>query len=297
VEEKAAFCGGCGKTLAVPTVGAPVVAPRQAFPPIQPNLARPQNPLPAMPLTRQISRQAAGPAPKTRTWPVFAVLGLLVILFGGYRWYETGIRLTVLTNPPGSAVSLDEKDSGLSDSNGKLVTEHVARGIHKLTVNHDAYQPLMQTQAIGPFALDATINLTLQRQTYRITVQTKPPISNVFVDDKLAGKSDAYGTLIIPAITDGQHTLKIESPDLPTETLPIAVHSNDLFYKVDLAEKMAKINEEKLSYLGRAHALFQSQDFDGALAACDAVLAILPNDVEATTLKGQIQQTKAILSH
>jgi hypothetical protein len=230
-------------------------------------------------------------------WPLFVVLGLVAAFIAGYRWYENGISLTLVTNPAMSMVSLDDKPVGVSDSSGRLILPHIARGSHSITVSHDGYQPYIQTQIIGSFALNAAYNLTLLQQTYRVTVQTRPPFSNVYVDDKLAGKSDAFGVLIIPAVSDGQHILKIQSTGFPIETMPIEIHSDNLVYNIDLAAKMAEMIQEKSADLQRAHELFQLQNFDAAIAACDAVLGIFPNDADATSLRAQIQQTKAIVSH
>jgi hypothetical protein len=115
---------------------------------------------------------------------------------GSTWWYQTGVTLTVLTSPPGRVVGLDGNEVGISDSGGKFVLERAPRKNHTLSAVHEGYQSQALTEPIGPFAFNAKVPLIMQQQTYRMTAQTRPPSSNVYVDDKLAGKSDVIALVI-----------------------------------------------------------------------------------------------------
>jgi hypothetical protein len=115
---------------------------------------------------------------------------------GSTWWYQTGVTLTVLTSPPGRVVGLDGNEVGISDSGGKFVLERAPRKNHTLSAAHEGYQSQALTEPIGPFAFNAKVPLIMQQQTYRMTAQTRPPSSNVYVDDKLAGKSDVIALVI-----------------------------------------------------------------------------------------------------
>jgi Tfp pilus assembly protein PilF len=85
-------------------------------------------------------------------------------------------------------------------------------------------------------------------------------------------------------------------PGFPALTQSIYVSPNgNQQFMFDLAAGKAEQETQLAGRLNNATALFQQQQYDQALAECNAVLQIDPSDVDALKLRQQIQQTKSIL--
>ena len=92
----------------------------------------------------------------------------------------------------------------------------------------------------------------------------------------------------------GSHILHIVKAGFPSSTATVQVFGVQT-YPIDLVQIAAAAQRERSQDLERANNLYQSQQYEAAIAACDAVLATNPNDPEAIALKKQIQQTQQIL--
>jgi hypothetical protein len=88
------------------------------------------------------------PVKKGRRWPVLLLIGILVLLFLGYRWYEGGVELQISTYPSGTTITLDGRPVGSEveytpvgweDSEGGVTLHHVPFGTHDLKLTHEGY--------------------------------------------------------------------------------------------------------------------------------------------------------------
>jgi uncharacterized protein HemY len=96
-------------------------------------------------------------------------------------------------------------------------------------------------------------------------------------------------------VSQGRHIIAVSHAGYPSITQVVDIGSNSSF-NFDLASAGQQEKQQISEALERAQSLFQAQQYDAALAQCDAILSLDPNQEAALALKDQISKTEAILN-
>jgi hypothetical protein len=147
---------------------------------------------------------------------------------------------------------------------------------------------------MGVLELSHPLGATLNVVSYRVTVFTDPAGSKVQVDGADAGVSDQNGELVVPKVPKGQHVIAVLHDGYPPWSKTIRL-VGPASLRADLAAAAAAAKEEASRHLGRARALYQQRQYQGAIGECDEALRLDPSLREAADLKSRVQQTMAIL--
>lgn len=301
------FCGRCGASVSgavssvpAPTqplpsvprtpVPAPVVQPvRLVFTESIP--ASPPSALPsaAFPLTSNNRMKA----PSLRI--IVPILAALILVLVAVGWLVRGATLQIASDPPGSEVFVDNRHVGRTDSsNGTLTLPRISRGKHSIHVQHYGFEDWSDEFNLGWFESTHPVSANLPLPSFPLTVVTRPAGARIQVDGQDAGTSNANGVLVVPKLQKGQHQLVVRLADFPTLSSNFQVNGPAQFM-ADLAAEAARVQGEVQNRLQRADSLFQSRQYDAAIAECDSALQLAPGDTQAIALKARIADTKAIL--
>ena len=186
--------------------------------------------------------------------------------------------LTLLTNPGGATVQLDAKAAGTSDSLGNLTLPNVPTGRHTLSVSLKGYPAWSQAvfiQSAENLRVDLAAAAAAQAQEIASRLQH---VTELIQQQQLEA-----------AMGECQAVLDLEPSN------PQASDLKNTIQQAMAAQSEAAAKQQIESSLARAQALYQQQQFQAAIAQCDAVLAADPTNQKAAKLKSQIQQTASIL--
>jgi serine/threonine protein kinase/TPR repeat protein len=147
--------------------------------------------------------------PKAPVWLLVALSSFLILLvgIGVYLMLPSAPigdvpALTVQTEPPGAAVSLDNKTPQASPN----TFTHVPFGTHRLSVTLDGYESIKQDLQVGK-AMVPEIRLQLKpvQEVPALSIQTEPPGATVLLD----GKAPQAPSNTFTHISFGTHQLSV----------------------------------------------------------------------------------------
>jgi len=246
------------------------------------------SPIPSARVPRELQESVSARA-------VGSVIAVIVILVALGAWYAWGVELDVVSEPPGSQVTLDGRFLGSTDAHqGRLSLHHLTRGTHSLSLAYPGFDAWSNPVSLGWFELSHPLIVTLAVQSFPLSVTTNPGRSKVELDGQDAGVSDEGGTLIIERVPRGRHAVTVAFGGYPSRSSTVWIGGPSSI-RIDLVAAAAAENAEIQLYLQRAQAFYQQRQFDAAIAECENALRLDPTNEQAAKLKAQIQQTKAIL--
>jgi hypothetical protein len=94
-------------------------------------------------------------------WPVVLLIGVLALFFLGYRWYQAGVELEIVTHPGMAAITLDGRpvgsalghiQAGPEDTQSSITIFHVPFGKHEVTFAHDGYTETTTWPGLWPWS-------------------------------------------------------------------------------------------------------------------------------------------------
>jgi double zinc ribbon protein/PEGA domain-containing protein len=218
------FCGGCGSLITnkpsqtkfsgqPPQSSAPTL-PTSGLATERPDSARPK-------IASGISQQSRNPV----SVKLFAFVGApLVVIVAAVTWFAWGVELDIVSKPSDARVMLDGRPLGNTDPRtGTLSVPHVARGKHTLSLTYPGFDTRSQPVSVGWFALAQPLDITLSLPSFPLSVTTDPPGAKIEIDGQAAGVSDASGSLIVPQVPLGRHTVTVSLDGYASRSSPLWV--------------------------------------------------------------------------
>jgi peroxiredoxin len=170
--------------------------------------------------------------PTKRRWkPILAAVAPLVLIgFLVVGWHLWGVRVTVVSNPPGAQVYLDEKEVGRTgDSDGRLTLAHVRRGQHTLRVKREGFEDLIRPLDLRLSEFSKSIDVNLKASELTLTIVTVPPGCKVLLDEREVGISDeTEGKLVLGDVRRGQHSVTVQREGYQGLTQTLSLESNQM---------------------------------------------------------------------
>lgn len=179
------FCQGGGGTSEIG---------KNKTPPVKPPNSPPNNPNPKPP-----AKPAPKPAAKTKpTAPPTSARRASPNQSSNSTAKDCSeTALLVSCALPECNVLVDGKSQGITDLKGEIQIS-VARGRRNIVVSKNGYETAQATANVACGALE-TVKVALKSKPFDIKVKTTPSDCDIFINDRLVGKSDANGFYNIPA--------------------------------------------------------------------------------------------------
>jgi uncharacterized protein YigE (DUF2233 family) len=125
-----------------------------------------------------------------------------------------------------ASVYLDDCYKGQTDSNGKLIVHDVLAATYTVTAKKCGYKDSSGTITITG---DATLNLTMNPQTYTLTVFCKDSkgkavsSANVYLNANLRGATDLNGKLTMTNLSAGTYTVTVKKSGYKDTSVDVTV--------------------------------------------------------------------------
>ena len=291
------FCPNCGEALDAQIAVQRVTLPMRAS------------------IPKAVPREPRKPLTRKHKLTIVGCTVLFALVLGVYLAYSylaaRPITVFVNSNLTGESLYLDGIDiSNRSDTGRTAVNNSGFRGWrfpttrakHMIEVTHPNSHPYVGTINPGILEKIYKIDAFVIPITYPVIIKTNP--SEAFVNytnsDGSGGTTSGKDGIVQLQLSPDTYMFTVTKAGFPPLSKDVFVGtSGSEEFQFDLVEAKldhdAQQKEQIVSHLSNASALFQQQQYDQALAECDAVLQMDPSNTTANKLRSQIQQTKSIL--
>lgn len=142
-----------------------------------------------------------------------AAVLVLMIVGGATAWLLTGVRLTVVTDPPGATVILNGTSYGTSGASGLLQVPRIGRGTQRLRVERAGYLAVEQELSLGWSRFAASTAVRLIPSTVTITIAVPAVGTEVLLDGvRVSAEVLSHDRVRVGNVARGERKLVIRRP-------------------------------------------------------------------------------------
>ena len=142
-------------------------------------------------------------------------------------WYFWGVRVIVVSNPPGARILIDGKEMGTTDpKEGQLIIPHLRRGSYLLRASLDQHEDSMMPFQLGVVDFSSLIEVKMNLSAFSLSLISVPQSCKVLIDGKEVGATnEKEGKLVLNSIKKGNHTLIVRREGFQDKTLTVNLDS------------------------------------------------------------------------
>jgi len=226
-----------------------------------------------------------------------AILLLMILLC---RMYAAGVNLTVVSNVGGTHVQVDTRGGNLPEDTQRIVFTKVPYGARKVEVLHPDYEPYAMVHTISWLSFHPKVEAQLKPRQVFLTVRTVPG-AQIAINGTMVGQAGEDGVFIKQDAVAGHHRITVKRSGYEEWNAEEHLTSPRHIIWANLRISEQKIREiesnraKSLQYVLDGRKLFGQRNYQGALTALNAALALDPESREARSLRDQVEQTIRIL--